>query len=61
MKTKAILLGLTFFFIGMVVTFGIQSNTRHHNFKHEAGISKRTSIEVGAPLSVKQLKELHFI
>ena len=61
MKTKAALLGLTFFFLGMVITFGIQSNVRHHNFAHQVGVSKRTVIEVGAPLSVEQLKTMHFI
>jgi len=61
MKTKKILQGLTFFFIGMVVMFGIESNVRHHYMNHQAGIRKSTVIEVGAPLKVTELKSLGLI
>ena len=61
MKTKTFLLGLTFFVLGMVATFGIVSNSRHHGFHEQAGIRKSAIIEVGAPLSVTQLKHYGFI
>jgi len=55
MKTKKFLLGLTFFFMGMAVMFGIGVNNRHQHFSHQNGIRKSTVIEVGAPLTVNQL------
>ena len=55
MKAKSIFSGLTLFVIGMVVMFGIESNTRHHNFNHQSGVRKSVVIEVGAPLTVSQL------
>lgn len=58
MKTKRFLLGLAFFAMGVVFTFGIQSNIHHHNLSHFAGIRKSAVIEVGAPLSVKELAHL---
>jgi hypothetical protein len=58
MKTKRFLLGLAFFAMGVVFTFGIQSNIHHHNFNHQAGARKSTIIEVGAPLTVSELKHL---
>lgn len=61
MKAKTILLGLVFFVIGMVVTFGIESGSRHHNFKDQVQIRKSTVIEVGAPLTVMELKHQGFI
>lgn len=61
MKAKSILLGLVFFVIGMVVSFGIESNNRHHIFNQQAQVRKSMVIEVGAPLSVKQLKREGFI
>jgi len=61
MKAKRFLLGLTFFVAGMVVTFGIQSNNRHSHVNHQAGIRKSTVIEVGAPLTVVQLKQMGLI
>ncbi len=61
MKTKATLLGLTFFFLGMVISFGIQSNVRHNYLVNRIGVSKRTVIEVGAPLTAAQLKTMNFI
>jgi len=61
MKAKSFILGLVFFIIGMVVSFGIESNHRHHNFNHQVQIRKSTIIEVGAPLTVKQLRHEGFI
>jgi hypothetical protein len=61
MKAKTFLLGLTFFFIGIAVTVGIQSNNRHQHFTHQAGVRKMTVIEVGAPLTVTELKQLGLI
>ena len=61
MKAKSFLLGLTFFFIGMVVTLGVGANIRHNHFNHQVGIRKTTVIEVGAPLTVKELKHLGLI
>jgi hypothetical protein len=61
MKAKTFLLGLVFFVIGMVVTFGIGSNHMHHNYnKNKVEVRKSTVIEVGAPLTVKELKEHGF-
>jgi len=57
MKTKSILFGLAFFAVGMVAAFGIQSNFRHQHYNQQAAsIRKVTVIEVGAPLTVKELK-----
>jgi len=61
MKTRKILLGLTFFFMGMAVMFGIGVNNRHQHFAHQVGFRKSTVIEVGAPLTVNQLKSEGFI
>lgn len=61
MKTKTFFLGLTFFVLGIVATFGFVSGNRHHDFNHQAGVRKSAVIEVGAPLSVTQLKHYGFI
>jgi len=61
MKAKKILLGLTFFFFGMAVMFGIDSNFRHHDLIQHAGIRKSTLIEVGAPLTVAELHHMGLI
>ena len=61
MKTKSFLLGITFFAMGVLVTFGMGANSRHHNLNHHAGIRKAAIIEVGAPLTVSQLKHLNLI
>jgi hypothetical protein len=61
MKAKRILLGSAFFILGMLFTFGIGTNGRHHHFNHQDGIRKSTVIEVGAPLTVKQLKHEGFL
>jgi hypothetical protein len=56
MKAKSFFSGVTLFVVGMIAMFGIEANARHHDFNHHFGISKRTVIEVGAPLTVNQLK-----
>ena len=61
MKAKNFFKGLSLFLIGMVVMLGIESNARHQHFSHEVGIRKSTVIEVGAPLTVKELKHLGLI
>jgi len=61
MKAKKIILGLTFFAIGIIATLGTESNLRHHNAHHQQGIRKSTTIEVGAPLKVSELKSLGLI
>ena len=61
MKAKKILLGLTFFFFGMAVMFGIDSNFRHRDLSQHAVIRKSTVIEVGAPLTVMELHHLGLI
>lgn len=61
MKAKSFLFGLVFFIFGMVVSFGIDSHNRHHNFNNQVQIRKGTIIEVGAPLTVKQLRHEGFI
>ena len=57
MKATKILKGVTLFVLGMIVVFGIEANSRHHDFSHHAGIRKSAVIEVGAPLTLKQLKK----
>jgi len=61
MKTKSIFEGLALLVVGMVVMFGIELNSRHHDFNRHAGTRKSTVIEVGAPLTVTQLKHEGFI
>ncbi len=61
MKTKRFLLGLTMFAMGMLLTFGIVKNNRHDDSSRHAGIRKSAIIEVGAPLTVKELKHLNLI
>jgi hypothetical protein len=61
MKAKNFIKGLSLFVIGMVVMFGIQANSRHQFYSQNAGVRKSAVIEVGAPLTVKQLKHLGFI
>jgi len=61
MKAKNFFNGMSLFVIGMVVMFGIEANARHQHFSHQAGIRKSTVIEVGAPLTVKELKHLGLI
>ena len=58
MKAKKFILGLTFFAIGIIATLGTESNLRHHNPNHQPGIRKSTTIEVGAPLKVSELRSL---
>jgi hypothetical protein len=61
MKATKILKGVTLFVLGMVVILGIEANNRHHDFSHHAGIRKSATIEVGAPLTVLQLKSMGLI
>ena len=61
MKAKAFLLGLTFFVLGMFVAMGLDSQSRHHSYNHQAGVRKSTFIEVGAPLTVTELKQMGLI
>ena len=62
MKAKTFLLGVVFFVLGIVVSFGIGSNHWHHNFnKNKVEVRKSTVVEVGTPLSVKELKALGFV
>ncbi len=62
MKAKNFFLGLAFFLFGVVVSFGIGSNiSHHHHYIHQAGIRKSAVIEVGAPLTVKELTHLGLI
>ena len=61
MKAKTFVLGLTFFVVGMVTTFGIQSSFRHQHYSQQAGVRKVTIIEVGAPLTVVELKQMGLI
>jgi hypothetical protein len=61
MKTKNFFKGLTLFVLGMVVMFGIEANARHQHFSHQVGIRKSTVIEVGAPLTVSEMKHLGLI
>jgi hypothetical protein len=58
MKAKKFILGLTFFAIGIIATLGTESNLRHYNSNHQPGIRKSTTIEVGAPLKVSELRSL---
>ncbi|MEI6277157.1 MAG: hypothetical protein WCP08_14255 [Prolixibacteraceae bacterium] len=59
MKTvKRILAGTTLFVLGIAFTLAVSANTRHHDFNRQAGISKRATIEVGAPLTVSQMNHL---
>jgi len=58
MKAKTFLLGIVFFALGMVVSFGIGSTHKHNNFnRNQVEVRKSTVIEVGAPLSVKEMKQ----
>ena len=59
--TKRILAGTTLFILGIVFTLGVVANNRHHNFNHHTGIRKSAIIEVGAPLTVSQMKQMGFI
>ena len=61
MKTKRLILGAAFFVVGLVVTFGSGSNSRHHHFNHLDSVRKSAVIEVGAPLTVAQLVHEGFI
>lgn len=61
MKTKSFLLGLTFFAVGMVTAVGIQTNIKHQHYSHQSGVRKITVIEVGAPLTVTELKQMGLI
>jgi hypothetical protein len=56
MKAKSFFSGLALFLIGMVAMFAIESNGRHHDFKHQSGARKSAVIEVGAPLTADQLR-----
>ncbi len=58
MKAKNFILGLTFFVIGVAATLGTEANLIHHHNNQQAGIRKHTTIEVGAPLNVDELKSL---
>lgn len=59
MKTaKRILAGTTLFVLGILFTLGVAANGRHNNFNRHAGVRKIAIIEVGAPLTVPQLKHL---
>ena len=58
MKAKNFFKGLSLFVIGMVVMLGIEANARHQHFSHQAGFRKSTVIEVGAPLTVKEMNHL---
>jgi len=60
MKAKNFILGLSFFVIGIVATLGTEANLIHHH-NQQAGIRKHTTIEVGAPLKVDELKSLGLI
>jgi len=57
MKAKKIFSGLVLFVLGMVVSFGIVTSNRHNDFNKHAGIRKSAVIEVGAPLTLKQLQK----
>jgi hypothetical protein len=61
MKANKFFKGLTLFVIGMVVMVGIEANARHQHFANQVGFRKSTVIEVGAPLTVNQLKHEGFI
>jgi hypothetical protein len=61
MKAKSFFSGFALFVVGMVVMLGIESNHRHHSSNHQLVVRKSTSIEVGAPLTVAQLKHEGFI
>ena len=62
MKTvKRILSGTSLFVMGVVFTMIVAANTRHYDFSHHAGIRKSATIEVGAPLTVLQMKNLGLI
>ncbi len=61
MKAKNFILGLTFFVIGIVATLGTEANLRNHHNNQMAGIRKHTTIEVGAPLKVAELKKMGLI
>ena len=62
MKTvKRILAGTTLFVLGIVFTLEVAANNKHNDFNRHAGISKRATIEVGAPLTVSQMKHLGLI
>ncbi len=60
MKAKNFILGLTFFVIGIAATLGTEANLRNHH-NQLAGIRKHTTIEVGAPLKLAELKSLGLI
>jgi len=57
MKATKILRGLTLFVLGMVLSFGIVTSNKHKDFNNHAGIRKSAVIEVGAPLTLKQLQK----
>ena len=57
MKAKKIFTGLVLFVLGMVFTFSIATSNRHKDFNNHAGIRKSAVIEVGAPLTLKQLQK----
>lgn len=61
MKTKTFFLGLAFFTMGIMTTIGMAGHHPHHSDRHQASIRKSAVIEVGAPLTVSELKYYGFI
>ncbi len=61
MKAKTLFLGLAIFVSGVAFSIGVHSSNRHHNLQHASVIGKKAIIEVGAPLTVAQLKIQGFI
>jgi hypothetical protein len=59
--TKRILTGTSLFILGIVFTMTVAVSNRHHDLDSHAGIRKSAVIEVGAPLTVSQMKNLGLI
>ncbi|MCE1198959.1 MAG: hypothetical protein LWW85_08320 [Marinilabiliales bacterium] len=56
MKTKSLLSKIALVAFGMFVMFAVEVNGKHHPAGHHTGTRKAAIIEVGAPLTVDQLK-----
>ncbi|MCE1197525.1 MAG: hypothetical protein LWW85_01030 [Marinilabiliales bacterium] len=56
MKTKSILSNVALVALGMFVMLTVEVNAKHHMDNHHNGTRKAAIIEVGAPLTVDQLK-----
>lgn len=61
MKAKTVILGFAFFTFGILASVGMANHHTHRASGHQASVRKSAVIEVGAPLTVSELKQYGFI